>query len=117
MTWLQFAQSVAFTLLFVMGSIFDWVRVLWRRASDPPEKVGYWEKLTNCPLCFGFWVGAAMRALIVWPAAWPWGSNAGAWLIGGIFGWGALVGVAATAVYRTLELADYARAWLEARLK
>lgn len=89
MTWLEFVQAVALTLLFVMGSIFKPLR------SRGPR---LWQELAGCPLCLGWWIGAVGAILghpgVVW------------WLVPA---WGALVGVAALGAHRVLELLDAAR--------
>jgi hypothetical protein len=51
---LQALYCAAITLVFVRGSVFDWLR-----ARGP----GWWRELVSCALCSGFWVGAANYTL------------------------------------------------------
>jgi hypothetical protein len=48
------AESTAITLIFVRGSIFDWLR-----AAGP----AWWRELASCALCSGFWIGGAWYAI------------------------------------------------------
>lgn len=47
---LEALEAAAITLLFVQGSIFKPLR---------ERGPAIWQELAGCPLCFGFWAGAA----------------------------------------------------------
>jgi hypothetical protein len=111
-TWLQFAQAVALTLLFVMGSIFDWVRSFGSQVKSPRLLVivlELWRELVSCPLCSGFWIG-------YFSAQTPWETTKLAEVPGFVL-WGASVGVIALAVHRGLELVDAKRHELDLQAK
>lgn len=93
MSWLTFAQAVAFTLLFVWGSIFDFLR-----------KGDSWkDKLLNCPLCFGFWVGWFVFFFTAPLQPHDFATAIDSYLPRA-FGWGASVGVAAYSIHWVIEL-------------
>lgn len=51
---LEALEAAAITLLFVQGSIFKPLR---------ERGPAWWQELASCPLCLGFWVGAASYML------------------------------------------------------
>lgn len=98
MTALTFVQAVAITLLFVWGSIFDFLR-----------KGDSWkDKLLKCPLCFGFWVGWFVYGvpLMAQPVGFVQAIDV---RLPSAFAWGASVGVAAYSFHWVIELlSEYA---------
>jgi hypothetical protein len=115
MSWLAFAQAVAFTLLFVNGTIFAWLR---KERPSTCSARGFcpfcwankrFRELVSCALCSGFWVGFAAHADNYWKLP------AFALTIASFVGWGSLVGATAWLLHRTAELGDSARFWLDKR--